>query len=78
MKMSESFIGRKIVYNDLNRQRKQVDTCPPTGGSPSPYRQQSSLALGRWDLSYLTETGIVQYTNVPVHILVTHSNQKEV
>lgn len=37
-----------------------------------------SLALGRWDLSYLTETGIAQYTNVIVHVLVAHSNQKEV
>lgn len=80
MEMSDSLTGRKIVNYDLNRQRKQFGICPPTGGSPLPCRGHCVPALGRGELSCLAEIRAVQYTSVPVHILVTHraSNQKEV
>jgi len=70
--MSESFTGRKIVNNDLNRQRKLFGICPPTGGSPLACRGHCVPASGRGELSCLAEIKVVQYDSVPVRILVTY------
>lgn len=70
--MSDSFTGRKIVNNDLNRQRQQFALRPLTSESPLPCRGHCFPASGGRELSCLTEVRVVQYTTVPVHILVTH------